>query len=1205
MPAQLDSLQPGLMILQGNRLEDLRDLLTEWIKTHPLRPLEDESILVQSNGIAQWLKMALARDDGGCGIAAAMQVDLPGRFLWQAYRSVFDDLPEISPYDKAPLTWRLYRLLKDWPALEERVQELGENPELLQPLKGFLSQDADPRRLHQLAANLADLYDQYQVYRADWLEAWEANLQGAKQDELITAKGKLEPLETADRWQPLIWRLLVADIQHDSSLDQLGKKRFAANETDWTRASRASIHRAVIKKCKEFSPENRPEDLPRRVLVFGISSLPRQTLELFQALSPFTQILVFASNPCQHYWGDLVEDKELLRREYQRITERKIDANLSPEDLHLQGHPLLASWGKQGRDYLHLLDEQDEPESYREQVQEAVQQNIDLYRDPLDESDNLLSQLQSDIFDLRPLSERQQQDTPIDPEKDRSLEFLIAHSPQREVEILHDQLLATFEQAQKQSKRLPPREVLVMVPDINVYAPHIQAVFGRYAGQGEERDPRFLPFHIADQGQRGQNTLLIALEKLLQLPSSRFAVSELLDLLDTPALRQRYRIAEADLPRLREWIQGANIRWGLNAEQRADLGLPKQEQNTWLFGLRRLLLGFASGSSPAWKGIEPHDEVAGLEAALLGPLAQLLKDLETTRDLLKENHTPAGWSQALKNLIARFFTDTSKADTWAITNLDIQLEKLEKVWEYGKLTDETLPLEVIREELLSALDQPTLTQKFLGGSINFATLMPMRAIPFQQVWLLGMNDGDYPRSVRPADFDLMAKDYRPGDRSRREDDRYLFLEALLSAREKLVISWVGRNIRDNSTRPPSVLVGQLRDHLAAGWQAAGDQPLLDALTTEHPLQAFSPRYFVEPDQDSAAAAKDQRLVTFAHEWQQLFIQNPETTATETDTLPAWYPEASLALRQLNDLLRCPADAFYKDRLKIYPEREAEQLQEVENFAFSGLEAWVLQDQLIQQTFHPETTPQNYPHQLEQALDKLVRQGTLIEGALGRHQSQQLTEPLLELFETWQQERNEMLPLEKPITDLLSFSVEGKTISLELSSPYLLVNSDASQYSQLIVQTSRAIEKRSKSYAWRNLTRPWLHHLAAQVLVQQPVTTQLLTPKGQVTWPGLSMEKAQEQLSRLVTLWWQSMQKPLPTALSTGMAWVASLQKEPDNLEQAANKASEGFNKDCASSARLGQVFPDFDCLHGQADFASATEALYEPLYHAVKTEVNA
>ena len=1202
MPAHRQPLEPGLMILQGNRLEDLRDLLTQWIQRYPLSPLENETLLVQSNGIAQWLKMAMARDEEGCGIAAAMDMKLPGRFLWQVYRCFLKDLPEVSPFEKAPLTWRLYRLLGN----------LQTDSEKLKPLNGFLTQDDDPRRLHQLAANLASLYDQYQVYRADWLETWEENLDEQQPDSIIEPDGTKTHLEPTDAWQPHIWRQLCDDIKKDPSLDE-GK---------WAKASRASIHREVIKMCAGLTSKSRPEDLPQRVLVFGISSLPHQALELFKAISPFIQILIFASNPCRHYWGDLVEDKHLLRQELlkQEYKRQKTDpkrANWNPDQLHLYGHPLLAAWGKQGRDYLHLLDEHDEPDSYQERVRKAVQQNIDLYHDPLSDEkleNCLLTQLQSDILNLRSLKERHAEKTEINPDTDTSLQFFIAHSPQREVEILHDQLLAEFEKVQAKKSDLPPREVLVMVPDINVYAPHIQAVFGRYAGQSDERDPRFLPFHIADQGQRGQNTLLIALEKLLHLPSTRFAVSELLDLLDTPSLRQRYGLAEADLPRLKEWIQGANIRWGLNAKQRADLDLPAQEQNTWLFGLRRLLLGFAAGNSDAWKGIEPHDEVAGLEAALLGPLDLLLRDLQSTRESLKKCHTPAGWIEQLNRLIQTFFVETSKADVWALTNLDIQLENLQTYWQQGRLIEEQLPLEVIREELLSAVDQPTLTQKFLGGAINFATLMPMRAIPFKQVWILGMNDGDYPRSVRPADFDLMAKNYRPGDRSRREDDRYLFLEALLSAREKLVISWVGRSIRDNTERPPSVLVGQLRDHLAAGWRhvkhapnsnVSSGQALLEALTTEHPLQAFSPRYFIEPDQNSATAANDQRLVTFAHEWQPLFIQNSETPVSKTEPLPTWYPESSLTIRQLNDFLRCPADAFYKDRLKIYPEREVEQLQEVESFSLNGLEAWVLKDQLIQQTFVPETLPQNYPRQLEKALDKWVGQGVLIDGSLGRHQWLELVEPLQELFEMWQQMREGMLPLEKPMTGLLNFLVEDHTIALEVNTPYLLSNKEASQFSQIIVQASNIIEKNSKAYAWRNLTRPWLQHLAAQVLLKQPVTTQVLTPKGQVTFKGLSSAAAKEQLSSLVTLWWQGMQMPLPSALNTGMEWISSLKKEPDNNEQAAYKANQGFDKDCISSARLSQVFPDSEQLFHHKDFASSTQTLYEPLYLAVKMEVNA
>ncbi len=1193
MSSTLSPLEPGFMLLQGNRLEDLRDLLSEWMTSYPLKPLEDECILVQSNGIAQWLKMALARDQGGCGSAAAMMVDLPGRFLWQAYRSVFDELPEISPYDKAPLTWRLYRLLGDWPALEVRLKNMGEDLEVLAPLQGFLNQDADPRRLHQLAANLADLYDQYQMYRADWLEAWEKN-----NNSLITAQGQVKPLEADDLWQPVIWRLLAEDVQQDSDLPDA--------TSPWARASRATIHQAVIEECKNYNSNYRPESLPRRVLVFGISSLPRQTLDLLHALAPFTQIMVFASNPCQHYWGDLVEGKELLKREYKRISERKVSADLNPEDLHLERHPLLASWGKQGRDYLHLLDEQDEPDSYREKLA-SIKRSIDLYRDPLEEGESLLNQLQSDIFDLRSLKERQAVNTVIDTEKDTSLEFLVAHSAQREVEILHDQLLATFEKAQQTGKPLAPREVLVMVPDINVYAPHIQAVFGRYAGQYEERDPRFLPFHITDQSQRGQNTLLIALEKLLQLPSSRFAVSELLDLLDTPALRENYQLEEADLPRLKEWIQGANIRWGLNAKQRGDLGLPEEEQNTWVFGLRRLLLGFASGASEAWQGIEPHDEVAGLEAALLGPLAQLLNDLETTRNELQKKHTPATWLTTFANLTQRFFVDTSQADGWALMNLENQLENLEKVWQHASLNQQELPLEVVAEELLSALDQPTLTQKFLGGSINFATLMPMRAIPFKQVWLLGMNDGDYPRSVRPADFDLMAKDYRPGDRSRREDDRYLFLEALLSAREKLVISWIGRSIRDNTPRPASVLVGQLRDHLAAGWNLN-----LEDLTTEHPLQAFSPKYFIEPDKTSATYPADKRLLTYAHEWQALVrstnIQSANLETATHEVLPLWLPESAITLRQLNDFLRCPTEALFKERFKIYASQELEIPADVESFEFDGLETWGLQDKIIQQTFLAELTATEYQEKLDEVLNSLVRQGTLIKGALGEHKGKELTELLPNLFADWQEVRGNLQPLTKPLTGwhetlLEQHPLEQGIIKLELSSAYLLSNAEQSHYTQIIVQTSNLVD-RSKAYSWRNLTRPWLQHLFAQVLVKQPITTHILSPKGKVVLEGLPLEEAQNLLNQLVGYWWQAMQMPLPTALNLAVLWLESLAKKPEQQDLAFEKSEQGYQADANYAEYFAHLFPNFDSIAKQANFVSLIEGIYSPLYQAVKSEAN-
>ncbi|MGC9457160.1 MAG: exodeoxyribonuclease V subunit gamma [Halothiobacillaceae bacterium] len=1169
MSNTLAPLEPGLMILQGNRLEDLRDLLTQWIRVHPLEPLENECILVQSNGIAQWLRMALARDEGGCGIAAALQVDLPGRFLWQTYRSVFDDLPQMSPFDKAPLTWRLYHLLGAW-----WQDDTGEYSAQLEPLRGFLSQDSEPRRQHQLAANIADLYDQYQVYRADWLQAWENG-----DDVLIDAKGNRRPLELADAWQPLLWRWLVADIQAD---DRLG-------DQPWARASRAGIHQAVIARCAQFSPDRRPPDLPRRVVVFGISSLPRQTLALLEALAPFTQILIFASNPCRHYWGDLIPDRDLLRREYRRIGARKIPADLTRENLHLHGHPLLASWGRQGRDYLHLLDEHDDPENYRERVRRAIHQSVDLYRDPLDERDCLLTQLQSDILELRPLSERQAAETVIDPEVDDSLQFLVAHSPQREVEILHDQLLATLEEARSEGRDLPPREILVMVPDINVYAPHIQAVFGRHATVGDEPDPRFIPFHIADQGQRGRNTLLIALEKLLELPTLRLTVSELVDLLEVAALRERYGLSESDLPRLESWIRGASIRWGLNAQQRADLGLPAREENTWAFGLRRLLLGFANGATGPWKDIEPHDEAAGLEAAVLGPLAQLLEDLEATRKQLEQPQRPAEWIRLLTNLVDTFFAPTSKADAWAIESLELQLERLEQVWSCAGLQESKLPVQVVRDELFAALDQPSLTQKFLGGAVNFATLMPMRAIPFTQVWLLGMNDGDYPRRVRPADFDLMARDYRPGDRSRREDDRYLFLEALLSAREKLVISWVGRSLRDNSTRPPSVLVGQLRDHIAAGWHLAGHdgkatgiaagEALLEALTTEHPLQPFSQQYF-RPD-------RDPRLFTYASEWRR--THDPATASLPEQPHTAWEPDGPISLKDLAEFLRRPVRTYYRRRLGIDWQEPKDILNDEEPFQIDGLDRWSLIDQVIGQiTAALARTPeQPVDSLLERACDHVQHSGRLAVPPFGTHQRKQLQDevgtPLQSYLERWQ--------TSNPIQSV-SIRLEETGLILE-DSLHELRETPSGARIQLTLQPSRLHE--GKRIKWHHLLRLWPAHLAAQR--DAPTETIILGPDTNLRLPPLTPEEADQTLRVLLRGYRLGLTQLLPLPCKTAFAALDPADNPGKVYEGDHNRQGE-----IDDHPAFSRFWPDYETLEGCSLFMAQAEALYGPLRSTLATD---
>jgi exodeoxyribonuclease V gamma subunit len=1138
------SLNAGFMVVQSNSLDELRSLVISVMRNYPLAPLENEIALVQSNGIAQWLKLALAEDPedddmGGCGIAAAIDVQLPGSFMWQLYRMVLgrDEIPVKSLLDKAPLTWRLMRLLP----------QLINQPHF-EPLQRFLTNDTDLRKRYQLSERLADLFDQYQVYRADWLEDW---AEGRHQ--LRNVRGEAKPLTPANCWQAELWRALLLDV---------GEQGMAQ--------SRAGVHQRFIERINSLDVA--PKGLPSRVIVFGISSLPAQALEALAGLARFSQVLLCVHNPCRHHWADIVADKDLLRHQYKRQARKSgMPVVLDPQTLHQHAHPLLAAWGKQGRDYINLLDSYDDPNSYRSAFRDG---RIDLFSDS--QPRNMLNQLQDDILELRPLNETREQWPAIDLSQDESIRFHVAHGAQREVEILHDQLLARF----SADPELKPRDVIVMVPDIDSYAPHIRAVFG----QLDRYDPRFIPFTLADQGQRGRDPLLIAVEHLLKLPDSRFPVSEILDLLDVPALRARFGVEERDLPTLHRWIEGAGIRWGMNAEQRAGLGLPEAlEQNSWRFGLRRMLLGYAVGSASACDGIEPYDEIGGLDAALIGPLVALLDALEVAHQELTQPASPKQWGVRMQALVQLFFQASNEHDDYLLA----QLEELRETWletcESVGLHDD-LPLTVVREAWLAGLDQGRLSQRFLAGAVNFCTLMPMRAIPFKLVCLLGMNDGDYPRAQPPLDFDLMGSDYRPGDRSRREDDRYLLLEALLSARNQLYISWVGRSIRDNSERPASVLIGQLRDHLASGWRLANGSDLLEAMTQEHPLQPFSARYFHEGDD----------LFSYASEWQVLH-QTGELT-NDVQTLDDYIQEEPLSLGQLQDFLRNPVRHFFSQRLKVFFEAAEAPLADEEPFVLDALQRYNLSDSLLGaalgQLAHVDSALQTQARRLQNS-------GLLPMAGFGESLQRELIEPLPDLLQRYQQ----LLTLwPTALTSALPVSLELEGLRLEGWLSGLYQRADGGLLSVTTIPNSIGSIKTRK---WHRLTRSWVNHLVA-CASGMSMTTALVASDDSLLLAPLEKDVALRTLGQLLQAWKKGMCQPLPIAVKTAFAWLS--QTDPVKADDAARKAYEGDGQTTDGERRespaLARQFADYDALIAANTFHHWCNTLYKPMLEAPWRSLN-
>jgi exodeoxyribonuclease V gamma subunit len=1161
MPTPAD-IAPGFIVLHGNRLEDLRDVAVAWMRQHPLAPLENEIVLAQSNGVAQWLKLTLAAD-AGCGIAAALQIDLPARFLWRAYRAALGaaTIPAQSPLDKSPLTWRLMRLL---PALLSDAR--------FSPLRRFLADDSDLKKRFQLAGRLADLFDQYQVYRADWLNDWATG-----QDGLRGHNGEWRPLDEATCWQPELWRALLADV---------GAGHLAQ--------SRAGVHQRFLECLSASSPENaerpgkngrptrcrRPPGLGRRVTVFGISSLPVQTLEALAALADFCQVILCAHNPCRHYWGDIVEGRELLRHAYRRQKSRETASSVPMMDAdaqHVATHPLLAAWGRQGRDYIHLLDRYDDPERYR-----AEFERIDLFS-PAPET-TLLGQLQNDILELRAPEESRALRPPVAPD-DHSLCFHIAHSAQREVEILHDQLLAAFDA----DPDLRPRDVIVMMPDIDAYAPHIEAVFGQFAAA----DIRHIPYTLADRGARGKAPLVIALERLLDLPESRFGMSEIFDLLSVAPFAARFGLTEHDLPLLRRWLEDAGVRWGLDENQRAAFGANVDgARNTWRFGISRLLLGYAVGNTGAYADIEPCDEIGGLEAALLGPLIRLIDTLERTRAEMTRAAPPSIWGERLRTLLEDFFLPQDMTETALVTRLRDALEDWLELCEAAKL-EEAIPLAVAREAWLGALDQGRLSQRFLAGAVNFCTLMPMRAIPFRQVCLLGMNDGDYPRQRPPVDFDLTRDDYRPGDRSRREDDRYLLLEALLSARERLYVSWVGRNIRDNSEKPPSALIDQLRDHLARVWRPEDENAnLLAALTTVHPLQPFSRRYF-----DTTSP-----LFTYAHEWvladgvladgNSLVGDGLADLSVQDDKADAAREDQTITLDMLSGFLRNPVRYFFHRRLKARLNGALPATVDAEPFDLDGLQRHQMREALLRAVF-AEAGASEPRAVLRQAAERLRRGGLLPLAGFGERWQEDLLAPLPEQWRRYAELRAQC-PRRPTLPVTLRFTREDMTLDDALEGrPESLseLRQDATGHLvhlELAVGTLK--NGQNGSWKWPRLLPTCVRHIAAAACGIE-LASCLVGEDETLRVAPLSTAEAADILAGWLAAWQEGMRRPLPVACKTAFAWLAD---QDQTTAKAAACYDGAFNIDgeAERSPELARVYPDFAALVRDGEFFEWAERLY-------------
>jgi exodeoxyribonuclease V gamma subunit len=904
--------------------------------------------------------------------------------------------------------------------------------------------------------------------------------------------------------------------------------------------------------------------LPRRIVLFGVSALPRQTIEALAALARHCQVILAVPNPCRYHWSDIIDGRDLFkaRRRHQPHAPHAGDLSTMPfEELHTVCHPLLAGWGRQGRDFIRMLDEFDD---VRTTLRDFPTLQVDVFSEGA--GTTLLGQVQAAIRDMQPLHQNPEARPAYDP-ADISVRFHVAHSAQREVEVLHDELLTIFGRGD-----VRPRDVIVMVPDMDRFAPAIQAVFGQYRrGEG-----RHIPFEIADVSIRRTSPVLAALDWLLRLPQQRCLQSEVRDLLGVPAIAARFGIAPDDLPRVGRWIEAAGVRWGLDAQHRADLDLaPAGEQNAWIAGIRRMLLGYASGAGAHFDGIEPLARVGGLDAALAGALARFVDSLMAWRRELARARAPGEWGAAMPRLLQAFFKGADEAEQLTLGQLQTALQNWLEDCAVAQFA-EPVPVAVVREAWLGLIDEKNLHQRFISGGVTFCTLMPMRALPYRVVCLVGMNDGDFPRRAHGADFDLLALPDMacPGDRSPRDDDRYLMLEALLSARDHLHVSWAGRSARDNSMQPPSVLVAQLRDYLRAGWKGLD----LTALTVEHFLQPFSRHYFEEGS-----------LRTHAAEWRAAHEAGardplPVLPSHAADSLP-------LTIRDLTLFMRQPVKQFFGRRLGVWFRNGAIAGADDEPFALDALEEYKLCELLLADS-GPFEHPDEVPALIGAGIDRAEREGRLPIGRLAGKLRARWIGELVPVRRAWLA-LHQRFPQAR---DKLRLSINCGAHALEDWIDQ--IRTDGGVDVSLSLTPSRLLAGKS--------ARPGREHLRADKLIPlfvrqlaasaqgRPLTCYLVARDCIVRLPGIEQGSAQRQLETLVTLWRQGMDTPLPTACATALAWLCGgATQAKAAYEGAEHTGGDTFaEKDEPCLARLWMDYAELAAEHNHEDVSSR---LYAPL----------
>ena len=832
-------------------------------------------------------------------------------------RLILGALAEATGIDPEQDPWLAERLV--WPLLEVVDDCLGDPwlATLDRHLEGARGGPEDPTRRFGVVRHIADLFDRYGVQRPDMIRAWVAGADDGG-------------------WQPELWRRLRERIAAPSPAERLGDA------------------------CARIRRDPSLLALPPRLSLFGLTRMPRSYLEVLAAIAAEREVHLFVLHPSPALWRSV----EVALASGPLIVARHADRTA-----RLPVNRLLASWGRDVRELQLVLAGTG-----------AAAENHHAVPAPL-KARTLLERIQADIREDRqppgpPLPGEPDPRPRLDP-GDRSIQIHACHGRARQVEVLRDAVLHLL----ADDPTLEPRDVIVMCPDIEAFAPLIQATFGAGAVADDEDEPSEtggermpdLRVRLADRSLRQTNPVLGVVSQLLALADQRATASQLLDLAAREPVRRRFGFDDDDLSRMQDWVAASGIRWGFDATHREPFKLGTLTANTWRKGIDRVLTGVAMTEEdlPSVTGVLPLDDVESGAIDLAGRFAEFVDRTHAAVDELSSSKPIHGWTEAIAGA-ADALTATSERDSWQRRELqrmlaDVDTDSVDR----DGASRAMLELADVRVLLGDRLRGRPTRANFRTGHLTICTLVPMRSVPHRVVCVLGLDDGEYPRRARRDGDDLMLAEAHVGDRDPRAEDRQMLLDALIAATERLIITYTGNDERTNLRRPPAVPVGELLDAVdrTVGCEAGTAR---DRVVTRHPLQQFDPRNFVRgrlvPDRpwgfDPRALAGANAL-TGRREARKPF-------------LPAPLPPRDDPVIELANLIRFvehPARALLRDRLGISVSEYFDEVQDAIPVELDALEEWGVGQRLLDGVLAGA--------ELKQCMQAEIARGALPPGELAR------------------------------------------------------------------------------------------------------------------------------------------------------------------------------------------------------------------------------